>query len=303
MRGDDVTEEPSADDVVQRPPATEPGPAAGPAREAGPPRRVLRWVLVALGAFALLAAALVWWALSPLGPTDTARAAFASGPAVKAATTPQGWLKFTPTPAPPGSASALPTAGPAVGLILYPGARIDPGSYAPAARDIAARGFLVVVVPMPLNIALLAPDSADEVVRVNRGIKAWVVGGHSLGGAMAARYAARRPAKVAGVVLWAAYPSSSADLSDTTLTCASIYGTNDGLVDGARIEASRARLPQATRWVAIEGGNHAQFGDYGPQPGDRDAVLGAEEQRERVVTATTDLLFEVEANTPGACTS
>jgi dienelactone hydrolase len=116
------------------------------------------------------------------------------------------------------------------------------------------------------------------------------VGGHSLGGAMAASYARKQPDKVQGLVLWAAYPSGSDDLSGHGLQVVSIYATRDGLTTGANIEASRRLLPSSTRWVAIEGGNHAQFGWYGAQSGDQEATISREEQQAQIVTATVDLL-------------
>jgi pimeloyl-ACP methyl ester carboxylesterase len=92
-----------------------------------------------------------------------------------------------------------------------------------------------------------------------------------MGGAMAANYAHRQPGKVQGLVLWATYPASGDYLSSYKLQVASIFGTRDGLATGTKIEASRPLLPAATHWVAIEGGNHGQFGWYGAQPGDQPA--------------------------------
>ena len=75
---------------------------------------------------------------------------------------------------------------PAVGLILYPGARVDPRAYAPTARALVQEGYLVVIVPMLLDLAFFAPGRAAEVMAEFPGIEAWAGGGHSLGGAMAA---------------------------------------------------------------------------------------------------------------------
>ena len=91
-------------------------------------------------------------------------------------------------------------------------------------------------------------------------------------------------------MLWAAYPASTDDLSGYDLVVTSIYGTLDGLATGNKIDASRPLLPAGTRWVAIEGGNHAQFGDYGPQAGDNQATITAEEQQAQAAAATIDVL-------------
>jgi hypothetical protein len=189
------------------------------------------------------------------------------------------WLVFKP-------ANEEPTTG----LILYPGGRVDPRSYSPAARAVAAEGYLVVIVPMPLNLAVFASDAAADVIAAHPNVSHWAIGGHSLGGAMAARFAYGHPAEVQGLVLWAAYPDSSNDLSHRDLAVTSIYGTLDGLATTEKIDASRPLLPPTTEWVAIAGGNHAQFGWYGPQSGDNSATISREEQQRQVVAATLELL-------------
>jgi len=143
---------------------------------------------------------------------------------------------------------------------------------------------------MPLNLAILAPDRAADVMAAFPEIDRWAVGGHSLGGAMAARFAYQNPDTVRGLVLWAAYPASTDDLSGLPLAVTSIYSTRDGLATGAKIAASRTLLPSGTRWVAIERGNHAQLGWYGPQPGNGTATVSRKEQQRQVVAATLELL-------------
>jgi pimeloyl-ACP methyl ester carboxylesterase len=179
------------------------------------------------------------------------------------------------------------------GLIFYPGGRVDPRSYAPAARDIAAEGHLVVIVPMPLNLAFLAPDRASTVVASFSEIEHWVIGGHSLGGAMAARFAYQSPSMVEGLLLWASYPARGNDLSDRDILVTSIYGTRDGLATPEEITASRALVPPNTEWVEIAGGNHAQFGWYGPQSGDNAATISREAQQREAVAASVALLERV----------
>jgi pimeloyl-ACP methyl ester carboxylesterase len=183
---------------------------------------------------------------------------------------------------------------PAVGLILYPGGRVDPRAYAPPARAIAAGGYLVVIVPMPLNLAVFGPNRAAEVMDTFPGIELWAIGGHSLGGAMAARFAYRQSSAVHGLVLWASYPAASDDLSARELAVVSIYGTRDGLATGEKIAASRPLLPAETCWVAIVGGNHAQFGWYGPQSADNPATISREAQQQEVIAATLALLTDLE---------
>jgi dienelactone hydrolase len=239
-----------------------------------------QWLLLLLLLPVLALVAFVVWAATGPGPMPEALAALQSDDAVLVQTEP--WLVFQP-------AGDLP----ATGLILYPGARVDPQAYAPAARALAEQGHLVVIVPMPLNLAVFAPGRATEVMTAFPHVRDWAVGGHSLGGAMAASYARGHPEAVRGLVLWAAYPASSDDLSSRQLVVSSIYGMRDGLATPDKIEASRPLLPAPTHWTAIEGGNHAQFGWYGPQSGDNEATITREEQQSQIIAATLQLLQQL----------
>ncbi|RPI79160.1 MAG: alpha/beta hydrolase, partial [Chloroflexi bacterium] len=121
------------------------------------------------------------------------------------------------------------------GLIFYPGGRVDPRAYAPLLHQVAEAGYLAVIVPMPLNLAVFSPNKAAEVTSTYPEIESWAVGGHSLGGAMAARFAYQNPDIVQGLVLWAAYPANSDNLSGRDLDVASIYGTLDSLATPEKI--------------------------------------------------------------------
>ena len=100
-----------------------------------------------------------------------------------------------------------------------------------------------VIAPMPLNLTFFAPDRAADVIAAFPEIRNWAVGGHSLGGAMAARFASQKPDAVQGLVLWAAYPASTGDLSAYSIVATYIYGTRDGLAAGDRINTSRLLYP------------------------------------------------------------
>jgi hypothetical protein len=231
----------------------------------------------------LVVAGYVAWARAQHRPTPEALAALESDASVEVQppSSARGgrWLVFRPVGTKPRTA-----------LAVYPGGFVDPRAYAPTARAIAAQGYLVVILPMPLNLAVLGSNRAADVMAVYPEIERWAVGGHSLGGAMAARYVYRSSSAVEGLVLWAAYPAAGDDLSARALAVASIYGTLDGLVTQIKIDASRSLLPPDTQWAAIEGGNHAQFGAYGPQSGDRSATISPEAQQRQVVAATVALL-------------
>jgi hypothetical protein len=74
------------------------------------------------------------------------------------------------------------------------------------------------------------------------------------------------------------------------LAVVSVYGTEDGVASAADVLAAAERLPADTRWVPVEGGNHAQFGWYGPQAGDNAASVGHADQQAQTVAATVALL-------------
>ncbi len=241
-----------------------------------------KWRLALLGASLVLAVGGLFRASFSGKPLPQALQALSSG--VDVAVTTEPWLTFHPT----GD-------GTEVGLIFYPGGFVDPRVYAPAAREIAANGYLVVVVPMPLQLAVIAPNRAEQIIQAHPEISSWAIGGHSLGGAMAARFAHRHPKMVEGLVLWGAYPPANDDLSDRALAVTAIYGTNDGLVTVEDILASRSRLPASTIWVPIEGGNHAQFAWYKDQFGDREAGISRKTQQAQTTAATLILLSQLVA--------
>ncbi len=237
------------------------------------------WIFVGLLAIIIIALLgfVAYTQLATASPDRVAQAALLSSSDVQVES--GEWLLFQP-------ADGQPTTG----LVFYPGGLVDPRAYAPFAQDIAAQGYLVAIPSMPLNLAVLGIGEAKQVIDAYPEIQQWAVGGHSLGGAMAAQFIKDNPEAADGLVLWGAYPAGDADISSRVLQAVSIYGSNDGLSSPEEIEASKKLLPPGTVYVALEGGNHAQFGYYGPQPGDNDPALSQQEQQDRVVEATVNLL-------------
>lgn len=227
--------------------------------------------------FALAIGGFVFWASAAPAPMPEAMAALESDELVTVETEP--WLIFTPT-------ENMPTTG----FIFYPGGKVDYRSYAPQARAIAEAGYLVIMPQMPLNLAVFNANAADEIITAYPDIENWAIGGHSLGGSMAAQYAYDNPDTIDGLVLWASYPAGSNDLSNTDIAVTSIYGSNDGVATPEEVLAGKLLLPANATWVEIEGGNHAQFGWYGDQAGDNPASISHEEQQAQTVAATVTLL-------------
>ena len=180
------------------------------------------------------------------------------------------------------------------GFILYPGAKVDAKAYAPLCKAIAENGYEVIILDMPLNFAMLAPNKAEKVIKEHEHIKSWAVGGHSLGGVVASRFAAKNK-NVDGVVLLASYPSND-DLKQLGKEVVSIWGSKDGVIKFENLIESKDKLPEDTTYVEIEGANHAQFGDYGKQKGDYDALISEEKQLNITLNSIVKLLKNIDNN-------
>lgn len=183
---------------------------------------------------------------------------------------------------------------PTVGVIFYPGGKVDPQAYAPPMRRLAEDGLLAVIVPMPLNLAVFAPSRAAEVIKAFPQVQRWLIGGHSLGGSMAANFARHNPDALSGLYLWASFPANSDDLSTSGLSTLSIYADQDGLVTIEEIETSHRLLPAETQFFRVAGGNHAQFGWYGAQPGDNSAQISRDNQQDQTVQAMLDWIANLQ---------
>jgi dienelactone hydrolase len=246
-------------------------------------KKSVKITLIIIGIVTLLGIiGFITWGLTPLGPSSEALAALESN--VHVTVEDKGnFIVFTPT-------SHIPITG----FILYPGGHVDYRSYAPIAQEIASHGYRVSIVRMPLSLAVFGIDRADEVISAYPDMRYWVIGGHSLGGSMAAAYARSHSDKVQGVVFWASYPASSDDLSTTDLKGLSTYGSNDQVLDRDNFNDTVSLLPHGTILQVIQGGNHAQFGNYGLQPGDGTATISAADQQAQAADLTARLLRAVE---------
>jgi hypothetical protein len=181
--------------------------------------------------------------------------------------------------------SAAGSTGSTTGFLFYPGALVDPHAYMGLMQQLAAAGpgYRVFIAKVPANLAVLQPDAAAPILAAHPDIKNWVIGGHSLGGAMACTWVNRQPASVRGLVLMAAYPAKSDDLSGWLGGVLSVYGTNDKVLDMYTLSTAYARLPASTITVQINGGNHAQFGAYGDQSGDGTPTISRADQQQLTV--------------------
>ena len=178
---------------------------------------------------------------------------------------------------------------PQAGLIFYPGGKVEYTAYAPLMRSCAEKGILCVLVKMPCNLAVLDMNAADGIAEQYPDIDRWYIGGHSLGGAMAAAYAADHSGELDGLILLAAY--STKDLKDSGLDVLSVYGSEDQVLNREKYEEYQENLPSGTTEIIIEGGCHAGFGSYGPQKDDGTPMITGEEQVMRTASEIADIML------------
>ena len=177
-------------------------------------------------------------------------------------------------------------------FVFYPGARVDYRAYAPLMRRLAEQGVDCALVKMPLNFAIFKQNAFDDVIdSLQVGYQPYehfYIGGHSMGGAMAAVYAANNPEKVEALIMLAAYPTKPLAKD---LKVLEIYGSNDNVINREKLSEGAQYLPEDAVVYEITGGNHAQFGDYGKQSGDGKAIITADKQLDETVEQISNLLM------------
>ena len=159
-------------------------------------------------------------------------------------------------------------------LIFYQGAKVEATAYSALLHSLADKGLDVCLVEAPFKLSMFNILGAGEVISEYT-YENWYIGGHSMGGAMAALYASYHPEEISGVILFAAFPTRELDDSMTEIL---LVGSNDQVINWDKIEEGRQYAPSNYVEYVIEGGNHAQFGGYGEQSGDGTATITQEEQ-------------------------
>jgi len=178
------------------------------------------------------------------------------------------------------------------GFIFYPGGEVDPRGYAEPLREIAAAGYLAVIVPMPFGLAVLAPGRAADVIEAFPQIKSWAIGGHSLGGAMAARFVYRNPSVMDGLLLWDAYPAESDDLVGREIPTRLVHRSDKFGRMPDYYRKYLLLLPLRMDSVGITGASHINFGRFYLVDRFRDnvATIPLDEQHAAIVAASVDFL-------------
>ncbi|MYL31232.1 alpha/beta hydrolase [Halobacillus halophilus] len=175
-----------------------------------------------------------------------------------------------------------PDGEPKAGVVLYPGAKVEPEAYSYIGNHLQEQGYLTAIPSMRFNFPILEAQKADDILE-RYPLDEWFIGGHSLGGVAAAAYAGENQKQLSGLFFLASYPSDQDDFSDTDFPVLSIYGEKDGLTTLSDIEEKKYLLSDAAVLYEIKGGNHAQFGWYGEQKGDHPADIPVQEQQDIIV--------------------
>ena len=241
---------------------------------------VFKTIWIVLGVIAALCVGfVVWWCATEYQPDELARAAVADEDGdldgVRVETLDDGKISFVAEDA-------------CAGMVFYPGAKVDPEAYAPLLTACAREGVTCVLVKPPLDFALLDIDAAAGVAELFPEIDTWLLAGHSLGGVAACEYTAKHPDEVDGVVLLAAFPQN--DMTAYGGPMLTLRGTEDGIVTAEEYASAADLMPDDLLELELDGGNHAQFGNYGDQDGDGVATMPREEQQALAVSAISTLV-------------
>ena len=173
-----------------------------------------------------------------------------------------------------------------VGVIFYPGGKVEETAYLPLLRALAQKGVLCMLCKMPFRLAVLDLHAADDARAQFPDIGRWYIGGHSLGGVMAAEEVAKHPGAYSGLFLLGAY--STADFTGQNLPVLSLVGSEDRVLDREKYEQNRGNISENLREIEIDGGCHAGFGAYGPQKGDGVPAISGEQQ----IRLTANLVYQ-----------
>ncbi|MDM8534166.1 alpha/beta hydrolase [Clostridiaceae bacterium HSG29] len=165
-----------------------------------------------------------------------------------------------------------------VGIIFYPGGKVEAKAYMPLLMKLAEQGYFVTLVEMPFNLAVLDINVARDVIEEKTDISDWYLAGHSLGGAMASSFLEKNYELIEGLILMGAYPINDAPVEDIV-----IYGTNDIMLNMEKVKDS-------DQIFEIVDGNHAWFGDYGEQNGDGQSLISHDEQQRQTVEKIVDFI-------------
>jgi hypothetical protein len=169
-----------------------------------------------------------------------------------------------------------------VGIVFIPGAKVDPYAYMATFRQVVASGTTVVITKPTLHLAFFDTRGLSTFEAQAPSVATWAVGGHSLGGVRACQLAPDAD----GLLLFGSYCAN--DIRRSYIDVLSVSGSRDGLSTPAKVAAARHLLPSTATMTEIAGANHADFGAYGDQPGDRTATISRAQARAQIGDAVEE---------------
>ncbi len=174
------------------------------------------------------------------------------------------------------------------GFIFYPGGKVEYTAYIPLMEALAKNDIMCVLLKMPFNLAVLDVDGAEGIQEMYPEIELWYIGGHSLGGSMAASYLSGNINEYEGLILLGSY--STVDLSKEVIRALSVFGSEDKIMNKEKYDEYKINMPEAFSEEIIDGGCHAYFGMYGEQDGDGTPTITNVEQIQKTAEIIEDFI-------------
>ena len=235
-------------------------------------RRILIWVISVTSVIAIMLGACAIYVSDYYRADNTAIASFTASHSVAPNEDPDGIITFEPS-------------DPIAGFIFYPGGKVEYTAYVPLMSALAEEGVLCILIPMPFNLAVLDMNAAKGITDQYPEIDDWYIGGHSLGGSMAASFVTKNADSFDGLILLGSYSTA-----EVTLPVLSIYGSEDKVMNREKYDKYRSNISSSLTETVIDGGCHAYFGMYGAQDGDGTPSISSEEQIDLTVNEIIDFI-------------
>lgn len=169
-------------------------------------------------------------------------------------------------------------------IVFIPGGLVNPHSYDYLAVQLARSGYNVTIFKPFFDLAILTPNLASKYLSDELDN---IIIGHSLGGVVASMIAAKEES-ISTVILMGSYPIQDISNKHTLIITAEF----DIAMDQEAFDQSLQNVNSDTEVVDISGGNHAQFGWYGPQKGDGEATISTLQQQSIILGAILDFINE-----------
>lgn len=223
-------------------------------------RRILIWTISVLSVIAILVGACAIYVSDYYRADLGAISAFTESHSVAATELDGGIIVLEPE-------------DPIAGFIFYPGGKVEYTAYVPLMSALAEKRVLCILTPMPFNLAVLDMNAAAGLAKKYPEVEHWYIGGHSLGGSMAASFVADNTDDFDGLILLGSYSTA-----EVALPVLSVYGSEDKVMNREKYAKYKSNINPSLTEAVIDGGCHAYFGMYGAQDGDGTPSITNEEQ-------------------------